>query len=29
VLHEIAAQLIIADPPLADFAAHRIPGVEG
>lgn len=28
VLHELAGQVAIADPLLADFAAHRIPGVE-
>lgn len=29
ILLEIGERLAIADPLLADFAAHRIPGVEG
>ncbi len=29
ILHEIGERVAIADPLLADFAAHRIPGVEG
>jgi hypothetical protein len=29
ILHDIGEQVVIADPLLADFAAHRIPGIEG
>jgi hypothetical protein len=29
ILHEIGERIAIADPLLADFPAHRIPGVEG